>query len=157
MANRELTVSRVVEASPEAVWTALTDVEHMPALLRGVSGVEVVAGEGYAVGTRWRETRRMLGHEETETMEVTGCEPPHRTVIESQRSGVRYRTEFTMQTQDRGTLLRACFGATHPDPTLLHRLTSATFGRVGEALTRRVLQQDLADIAAAVESSSDST
>jgi hypothetical protein len=157
MAGRELTVSRLVHASPEAVWAVLTDLERAPEVLRGVTSVEVVdgaGGEGYAEGTRWVETRRILGREESQLLEVTGVDPPRRTVVESRDHGVRYRTVFSLQRREDGTRLEMCFGASHPDPTLLFRLTSAVFGRVGMALTRKLLEQDLADIAAAAESAS---
>jgi uncharacterized protein YndB with AHSA1/START domain len=153
MAGRELTVSRVVHASPEEVWQVLTDLEGAPTTLRGVTRVELLDGAAYDVGTRWTETRKILGKEETQTMEVTGCDPPHRTVVESRSTGVLYRTVFTLQPAEDGTELSVCFGASHPDPTLLQRVTVAVFGRVGAALTSRLLAQDLEDIAARVESS----
>ena len=153
MAGRELTVSRLVHASPEEVWQVLTDLEGAPATLRGVTRVEVLDGASYDVGTRWTETRKILGKEETQTMEVTGCDPPHRTVVESRSTGVLYRTVFTLQPAEGGTELNVCFGASHPDPTLLQRVTGAVFGRVGAALTSRLLAQDLEDIAARAESS----
>jgi carbon monoxide dehydrogenase subunit G len=152
MAARELTVSRVVHASAQEVWQVLTDLEGAPETLRGVSKVEVLEGSTYDVGTRWAETRRMLGKEETQTMEVTGCDPPHRTVVEARSAGVLYRTTFSLEPAEDGTELTVCFGASHPDPTLLQRVTVAVFGRVGEALTSRLLAQDLEDIAARAES-----
>jgi uncharacterized protein YndB with AHSA1/START domain len=161
MAGRELTVSRVVHAPREEVWRVLTDLEGAPSTLRGVTKVEVLDGAPYDVGTRWSETRKILGKEETQTMEVTGCDPPHRTVVESRSAGVLYRTVFTLEPADAGTgkatghatELSVCFGASHPDPTLLQRVTVAVFGRVGAALTSRLLAQDLEDIADRAESS----
>jgi uncharacterized protein YndB with AHSA1/START domain len=152
MAGRELKVSRVVHASAEEVWRVLTDLEGAPETLRGVTRVEVLEGQPYDVGTRWAETRKILGKEETQTMEVTGADPPHRTVVESRSSGVLYRTVFTLDEVADGTELSVCFGASHPDPTLLQRVTVAVFGRVGAALTSRLLAQDLEDIAARAES-----
>src|SRR3712207_3338181 len=153
MAGRELTVSRVVHASPDAVWQALTDLEAAPTNLRGASRVEGHEGSTYGAGTRWSETRKILGREETQTMEVTECVSPRRTVVESRSNGVLYRTVFTLEPVDDGTELTVCFGASHPDPTLLQRVTVAVFGRVGVALTSRLLGQDLEDIAARAESS----
>jgi uncharacterized protein YndB with AHSA1/START domain len=148
MAGRELTVSRVVAAPPDAVWAVLTDVDHAPETLRGVTRVERLAGEGYAEGTRWTETRKILGREESQTLEVTASEPPRRTVVESRAHGVHYRTVFSLEPVEEGTRLEMCFGASHPNPTWLHRLTTTVFGPVGLALTRRLLEQDLADIGA---------
>jgi carbon monoxide dehydrogenase subunit G len=151
MSGREITVSRVVHAAPEQVWAVLTDLDAAPTTLRGVSRVERVAGPAYDVGTRWRETRRVLGKEETQEMEVTETSPAETTTVEARSGGVDYRTVFTLAPEGDGTLLTVCFGASHPDPTWLQRVTAAVFGSVGAAMTTRLLAQDLADIAAVAE------
>ncbi|HET6562717.1 MAG TPA: SRPBCC family protein [Marmoricola sp.] len=151
MPGREITVSRVVHAAPEQVWAVLTDLDAAPTTLRGVSRVERVAGPAYDVGTRWRETRRILGKEETQELEVTAAEEPRRTTVEARSGGVEYRTVFTLEPADEGTLLSVCFGASHPDPTWLQRVTAAVFGPMGAAMTTKLLAQDLADIAAVAE------
>lgn len=153
MAGRELTVKRVVRAPEQQVWSALTDLADAPRILRGVSRLEVLEGSGYEVGTRWRETRRIFGMEETQTMEVADCDPPRATTVTSRSAGVEYRKVWTLEPTDDGTLLTVCFGASHPDPNLLQRLTATLFGHVGAAVTTRLLGQDLADIAARAESS----
>jgi uncharacterized protein YndB with AHSA1/START domain len=151
MAGRELTVKRVIHASPDEVWAVLSDLEHAPETLRGVTRVEVLEGAGYEVGTRWRETRRIFGKEETQTMEVAECDPPRSTTVTSRSAGVEYRSVFTLEPAEAGTLATICFGASHPDPNLLQRLTATLFGHVGAAVTTRLLNQDLADIAARAE------
>ena len=153
MAGSELIVKRLVHAPPDAVWDALTDVASAPEFLRGVTRVEVLEGPDYEVGTRWRETRRIFGKEETQTMEVSESDPPRSTTVTARSSGVDYRTIFTLDAVEDGTLLTVCFGASHPDPNLLQRLTSTLFGHVGAAVTTRLLNQDLADIAARAEQS----
>jgi carbon monoxide dehydrogenase subunit G len=151
MSAREITVSRHVHATPEEVWAVLTDLDAAPTTLRGVSRVERVAGPAYDVGTRWRETRRILGKEETQEMEVTASAPARRTTVEARSGGVEYRTVFTLEPAEEGSLLTVCFGASHPDPTWLQRVTAAVFGPVGAALTAKLLAQDLADIAVVAE------
>lgn len=75
MATRTVVVERVIRASPERVWEALTDLQGTERVLSGVERIEVLTEGGFAVGTRWRETRRMLGREATEEMYVTASEP----------------------------------------------------------------------------------
>ena len=151
MAGRELTVKRVIHASADAVWAIITDVAHASETLRGVSKVEVLEGPDYGVGTRWRETRRIFGKEETQTMEVAESDPPRSTTVTSRSAGVEYSSVFTLEPVEDGTLLTVCFGASHPDPNLLQRITGTLFGPVGAAITTRLLNQDLADIAARAE------
>ncbi|WP_241566021.1 SRPBCC family protein [Prescottella agglutinans] len=59
MSSNEIRLHHVVDATPAAVWTVLTEIDRDAETLSGVSRVERVAGSGYEVGTRWRETRRM--------------------------------------------------------------------------------------------------
>jgi uncharacterized protein YndB with AHSA1/START domain len=151
MARREIKVHRRIAAPAEAVWEVLTDVQHAPETLRGVTGVQILEQPAYGVGTRWVETRRILGKEDSQTLEVTESEPPRSTVVEARSAGVDYRTAFTLEPVEGGTRVEVVFGASHPDPNLLQRLTATVFGRVGAAVTARLLSQDLADIAARAE------
>ena len=150
MAGKQISVHRVVRADPESVWAVLTDLENACDTLRGVIRIDVVEGDGYAVGTRWRETRKLFGMEETQEMYVTAVERPRRTTVEAD-SGAHYTTEYLLEPVEDGTDLRVTFGAHHPDPNLLQRLTFAVFGQVGARVTTRMLAQDLSDIARRAE------
>ncbi|MCZ4558566.1 SRPBCC family protein [Rhodococcus maanshanensis] len=68
MPNTEIQLTGHVAATPAKVWAVLTDLDAAATTLTGVISTERVAGEGYAVGTRRRETRKMLGKEATEEM-----------------------------------------------------------------------------------------
>ncbi|MDV8008132.1 hypothetical protein [Rhodococcus sp. IEGM 1318] len=59
--------------------------------------IERLAGEGYAVGTKWRETRKMMGKEATEDMWVTEVEAPSRTVVKANSHGMNYTSGFTLK------------------------------------------------------------
>ena len=67
-----------IEAPPAEVTAAMTDLEGWPRWMQGLVRVEKLTEGPYGVGTRWRETRKMLGHEASEVFEVTGYDPPRR-------------------------------------------------------------------------------
>ncbi len=68
MAELSISVTRHVNAPADTVWQVLTDLDNAADTLSGVIRIERLAGEGYAVGTKWRETRKMMGKEATEDM-----------------------------------------------------------------------------------------
>ncbi|WP_309054034.1 SRPBCC family protein [Streptomyces sp.] len=156
-------VERRVAASPGRVWEAITDLPDLPRMLSGVERVEILTEGVFGEGTRWRETRRMLGKEATEEMTVTACEPPDRYVTLAESHGMRYVSEITLHpaagtgpaagagARPPATLLRMAFSAQRADgraPGPLARLLT----RVGTRAVARALAKDLSDIAATVES-----
>ncbi|MFF5786446.1 SRPBCC family protein [Streptomyces sp. NPDC012693] len=145
-------VERRVDASPGRVWEAITDLPDMPRVLSGVEKVEVLTEGGFGVGTRWRETRRMLGKEATETMTVTECEPPDRYVAVADSHGMHYVSEISLTPDGAGaTRLRMTFSARPAHgraPGFLTRLMA----RFGAKAVAKALAKDLSDIAHAVES-----
>ncbi|MET9672462.1 SRPBCC family protein [Streptomyces sp. NPDC006482] len=145
-------VERRVAASPGRVWEAITDLRDMPRVLSGVEKVEVLTEGGFAVGTRWRETRRMLGKEATEEMTVTECEPPDRYVTVADSHGMHYVSELTLTTYgEGGTTLRMTFSAT-PASGRTPGFVTRLLARFGAKAVARALAKDLAEIATAVES-----
>ncbi|MFI8522520.1 SRPBCC family protein [Streptomyces sp. NPDC085481] len=156
-ANTSVVVERRVSASPGRVWESITDLRNMPRVLSGVEKVEVLTEGGFAVGTRWRETRRMMGRQATEEMTVTVCEPPERYVTVADSHGMHYVSEITLVPEGPAvgavaTTLRMTFTARPANdrsPGLLARLLS----RFGAKAVARALAKDLTEIAAAVESS----
>lgn len=151
MADHQLQVGRDVAASPEAVWAVLTDLDHAAETLSGVTRVEVLTEGPYDVGTRWRETRKMMGKEETQEMYVTEVEAPARTTIEADTAGVHYVSTITVSARDVGSHILMTFGGAQPNPSGLQRLAWTLFGKLGLKMTRKVMIQDLEDIAKRAE------
>jgi len=151
MSGHEVRIERDVAAAPQEVWRVLTDLDHAAETLSGVSAVEVLTEGPYAVGTRWRETRKMFGKEATEEMQVTAVEAPARTTVEADSAGVRYVTDFALTPTADGTRLAMTFSARQPNPSTVQRLTWAVFGRLGIKATSKVMARDLEDIARRAE------
>ncbi|MGR8010161.1 SRPBCC family protein [Streptomyces hypolithicus] len=153
MAPRSVVVRRRIEATPELVWPALTDLREMPHVLSGVSKVEVLApADGrFGVGTRWRETRRMMGTQATEEMRVTACEAPLRYVVEAQSRGTHYVSEFVLAAAGpAATDVTMTFSAAPPDSGV-GGLLAKVFTGVGAKAVGKAVAKDLADVAAHVE------
>jgi len=144
-----LTVSRHIDASPDRVWGVLTDLEHAPEIIRAVESVELHTGAGFDVGTRWTETRTMMGRTASETMEVTAVDPGRSYVVEADSGGTHFRSEFRLAPDGDGTTVTMSFDG---QPSGLGgKVMVATLGRLFARPTRKALAADLDDIARASE------
>lgn len=156
MSDIALSLERSIDAPTDAVWRVITDLEGTGAVLSGVTRIERLAGVGWSIGTRWRETRRAMGRESTEEMEVVGIDEGRSTMVAAEAHGMAYRTEFTLESvqgADGGeqTLLRMRFSGSYLTPSWLQRAMAKLTSGIGKSVTRRMMQQDLDDIAAAAE------
>ncbi|WP_277212658.1 SRPBCC family protein [Isoptericola croceus] len=151
MTGHRTEVERLVRAPAERVWAVLTDIAHADETLAGVTKVEPVTEGPYRVGTKWRETRRMFGREDTQQLEVTLAEEPTRTVVEADSSGVHYVTEFTLTPTADTTRLRMSFTAVQARTNPMQKALWALFGTLGAKATEKAMAKDLHDIAAKAE------
>lgn len=147
----ELHVSRDIDASPEAVWAVITDLERSPEVLSGVERVERLDdGTSFGVGTRWRETRTMFGRQATEEMEVAEVDRGSSYTVVSDAGSTVYTSILRVEPLGDGRArLSMAFGARTSG--LVTRLLGVTVGRLFQGSTRKMLERDLADIAAVVE------
>ncbi len=146
----DMVVSREVGASPERVWEVVTDLRGAADRISAISRVEIVdGGDEFGVGTTWRETRQMFGRETTEVMQVTAVDPGRSYTVASDSRGAHYRSVITVEPRDGHTNLSMTFGG-EPQGAI-SKVMAATVGRLFAGATRRAIQQDLDDIAAAAE------
>ncbi|MGO4186458.1 SRPBCC family protein [Pseudarthrobacter sp. TAF60_1] len=141
-----------IDARPDKVWTVISDIPGSPATLSGIKAVQLLTDGPYGEGTRWKETRTMMGRAETVEMWVAKADPPRSTTVKAHQGGADYTTRFSLAERDGGTDLTLTFGADVVNPTVLSKVTMALFGKIGMSITRKALAKDLAEIAAKAES-----
>lgn len=144
-----LTVEREVAAPAEKVWEIVTDLDVMTDTISAITALERTdGGEGFNVGTAWRETRVMFGRESTEPMEVTAVDEGRSYTVESLSRGVLYRSVMRVEPAGQGCKLSWEFGA---EAQSTGAKLMSIVGKLFEGSTRKALRQDLDDIAAAAE------
>lgn len=151
-----------IKAPADKVWAVVSDIPGSAATLSGIDSVQMLTGGPYAEGTRWKETRTMMGRSETMELWVAQCEPPSpgrdggtrggSTTVKARQGGADYTSRFALAERDGGTDLTLTFGAEVINPTRLSRIMMAVFGPIGMRITRKALAKDLAEIAAKAES-----
>jgi carbon monoxide dehydrogenase subunit G len=150
--DHSTSLTQHANASPEKVWAVISDIPGSAATLSGVESIQMVSEGPYGEGTRWKETRSMMGRRETVEMWVSQTDPPRSTTVKALQGGADYTSRFTLSERDGGTDLTLAFGAEVLKPTVLSRVMMALFGRIGMSITRKALAKDLAEIAAKAES-----
>ena len=143
-----ITVTDILAAPVEDVFKAFTDLEHQAGRVSGIKGIEVLTTGGFRLGTRWRETREVLGRIDDAEMEVTQFAQNAGYPITHEKAGVRIDTVFAFAPAGDGTKVSITFSLENQGlpPGLLTPVSWAIAGKVKEALGR-----DLTDMKKAIE------
>ena len=141
-------VSAEINAPVEAVFNRFTDIGYGAARVGGIKKIEVLTPGGFHLGTRWNETRNVLGRDDDAEMEVTAFEKDQAYTITHHKAGVRIDTTFTFAPNDAGTTVGVEFALNSHGlpPGLLTPLEWAIAGKV-----RDVLSRDLSDLKLSLE------
>ena len=147
-----LDVSRSIAAPAERVWEVLVDIPGSPQIISAIDSVEMLAGpDPLDVGTRWRETRTMMGKSATEEMWVTAVDPGRSYSVAADSRGAAYESRFDVTPTGADSCTLALHFEGHPQGTG-GKVLAATVGRLFLPMERKALEKDLADIAVAAES-----
>lgn len=143
-----ITVTDTLAAPVEDVFRAFTDIEHQPGRVSGIKRVEVLSTGGFRLGTRWRETREVLGRLDDAEMEVTEFEQNRGYTITHHKGGARVDTLFAFAPEGDGTRVSITFALENQGlpPGLLSPVSWAIAGKVKE-----VLAKDLTDMKKSIE------
>lgn len=150
--DHSTSLTQHIQAPPEKVWSVITDIPGSVETLSGIKAVQMLSDGSYGEGTRWKETRTMMGRSETVEMWVSHADPPRSTTINAVQGGADYTTRFSLSERKGGTDLTLTFGAEVIKPSTFNRISMTLFGKLGMAISRKALAKDLAEIAAKAES-----
>lgn len=151
MAGHIIYTHRTIPATPETVWSVITDVASAGDFMRSVSDVEPPAESEYDVGTTWRARRHVFGHRDVEEFRVVECEAPRKAVVEAVAGHDTIRTSYRLTPMGAdGDQTRLAMTTTikMSQRTALSRAMWAVFGSHSFEHTRKVLEHDLEDIEA---------
>jgi len=143
-----VTVVDQVAAPVERVFEVFTDLEHGAERVKNIQKIEVLTTGGFELGTRWLETREVLGQADSAEMEVTAFERNRTYTITHHKAGTRIDTVFAFEPFEDSTKVRIEFvlDSHGLPPGLLAPLGWAIAGKV-----RDVLSNDIADLKQSAE------
>lgn len=143
-----VTVTDKLAAPVGQVFAAFTDIEQNAGRVSGIKGVELLTTGEFRLGTRWRETREIMGRLDDAEMEVTAFERDRGYTITHHKAGVRVDTKFAFAADGDSTAVSITFALENQGlpPGLLSPVSWAIAGKVKEALSK-----DLSDMKKSVE------
>ncbi|NNG05034.1 MAG: SRPBCC family protein [Inquilinus sp.] len=141
-------VEHLVKADPETTFRAFADIPRAAEMVAGIERIEMLSEGPVGIGTRWRETRIMYGRTATEEMTITAFEPRQGYTSEAESHGTRYVTRYTFAPEVGGTRVTLDFTGR---PVTLGAKLMMPLALLFRGTIRRMLAQDMADVAAHAE------
>ncbi|MDX1478592.1 MAG: SRPBCC family protein [Saprospiraceae bacterium] len=149
----QLSTSIEINASREAVWKIVTDMEKAPERIEAIESVEILEQPANGlVGLKWKETRTLFGKQASETMWVTEAEENHFYKTRAESHGAIYISTITVEEANGVSTLTMSFSG--KPVTFGARVMSALMGWMMKGATKKALAKDLEDIKRVVESQS---
>ena len=143
-----VTVSHLVKADPETTFRVFADIPNCASTIAGIETVEMLSDGSVGIGTRWRETRIMMGKQATEEMWITGFDPPRSYMVEAESHGTHYHSRYDFEPVEGGTRVTLRFEG-RPLSLTAKLLTIVGYLFMGQV--RKMLAQDMADAAVHAE------
>ncbi len=144
----KLVLEQTIAAPQRVVWQLLTDLQGAPGRIRGIRTLEVLTTGPVGKGTRFRETRVMLGRTAVEELEITAFEAPRTYTVEAESGGAHFVAQYTLKEAAGVTTLRLEVH-THARSLLAKLMTPLGFLMAGSM--RRAMAADNADVKRAAE------
>ena len=137
-----------IDASPERVWEIISDLEGAPERISGIDKIEITTEGPIGVGTEWRETRTMMGKEQTETMKIVAWEPGSHYTVYSYSCGSEFH--WTMRVVPRRDGAKLETEMDYKAKTFLAKLMTP-LGWLMSGFMKKCVMQDLQDAKTAAE------
>ncbi|MGE0041622.1 MAG: SRPBCC family protein [Vicinamibacterales bacterium] len=141
-------VGTLIRAPLERVFRVFTDIEGSALRVRNIQQIEMLTPGAIKIGSRWRETRELMGQTASEELQITAFEMNRMYTITCDTHGTRFDCTFRFTEAPDGTdvmaeldIIPQSFGA---------RLV-APFGALVLSNIEKSLEQDLMDLTHAVE------
>src|SRR5439155_7596226 len=95
--------THTIAAPREQVFDLFADFDSMPGRIKGIKRIEVLTPGPIQLGTRFRETRHVHGHDATEEMELTAFDRPRMYAVSCLSCGCLITTSFRFDQVPEGT------------------------------------------------------
>ncbi len=146
----KMSFSETIDAPRADVFARSTDIDRWPERMSGIERIERVTDGPFGVGTRFKETRVMMGKEATEEFEITEVVQDEHYTMAAESCGTKYVS--TMRFADApggGTTMTLDFEGT--PMTMSAKVMGAVMAPMMKKMMRKCVTQDMADFKASCE------
>ena len=139
-----------IHAPRTAVWSAMTDIENAPKIIRGIQSVEILERPAAGlVGLKWRETRILFGKPAAVDKWITEAVENEFYKTRAESDGSVFLSTTTIS-ETGGVVTLSSSHVAEPQGAVA-RVMSIPMGFLFKGMATKALQADLNDIKAAVE------
>ena len=133
-----------IQAPVSHVFDVFTDLSQAKEHISGIKELEIINGqENMKVGTKWKETRTMMGKDSTETMWVSELTQNTSYVVDAESHGTKYRSYFTFIEKEGSTEVTWVFEGI---PQTLPAKLMSILGYLFSGSLKKMLAQDMNDL-----------
>jgi hypothetical protein len=143
-------MTKYVAAPVEVVFDVASDLANAAEHVRGIEKIELLTPGPIGVGTKWRETRKMMGREATETLEITAFDRPRSYSVGCTSCGCYFESTFRFVPAAAGT--KVTLDVNTRALTLFAKLMSPLGNLMMGKTFRKCLNDDLEDVKRVAES-----
>lgn len=147
---KQIVVSRQIAAPQENVFQVFTDLEKAPERIKGIVKLELLTPGPVGKGTRFKETRKMMGMTATEEMTVSAFNPPNSYEIGCTSHGTEYLSTWNFLPDGQGTRVELIFAW---KPLTMMAKMMGFMGGMMSGTVKKCLEDDLNDLKAYLEDS----
>lgn len=138
-----------IQAPVTHVFDVFTDLEQAKKNLSGIKHLEMVEGSSkMELGTRWRETREMMGKDSTEEMWVSELTRNKSYAVDAESHGTKYHSEFHFEDAGDATNVRWVFEGA---PQTIGAKIMGVIGLLFLGPLKKMMRKDLTDLKTACE------
>jgi Polyketide cyclase / dehydrase and lipid transport len=136
-------LTELIAAPAADVFALFSDLENAAGRIQAIVKLELLTPAPVGKGTRFRETRVMMGREHAEVMEIIDFDPPRSYVVHCVSCGMEYRTQFRFVPVNGGTRVEQEFDGR---PLTLFAKLMAPLSQWMLGPMQRCLEQDVRDL-----------
>ncbi|MCA8981648.1 MAG: SRPBCC family protein [Planctomycetes bacterium] len=138
-----------VAAPPDRTFAVFSDLRNAANRVGGIKSLDVLTPGPIGKGTRFKETRVMMGKEATEEMTITDFQPGRSYTTEAASCGCHYKSTLDFLPASNGT--RVVFSMTSTPQSFMAKLMSPLMVMMMKGMMKKCMLADFTDLAAVAE------